>query len=181
MNCVVLSAGASTRMGTQKALLPLPSGVPLVRAWVDRLREVGPVTVVTGACHAAIVAALDGRARVVRNTRWSETGALESLLLALQAPWTTCLVTPVDAVVPDTVALRRLCEAPAPAALGHDGVQGHPVVVDAATLQRLRGLQAFHGGLRAHLPSCSIVEAGPNSLANLNTPAAWAAVYGWTS
>ena len=58
---VVLAAGASTRMGTQKLLLPL-GGEPLVRHAVRNVCEAGfdEVLVVVGFQHADVVAALDG-------------------------------------------------------------------------------------------------------------------------
>ena len=178
---IILAAGGSTRMGRPKALLGVGDGRPAIVAWVDRLAPHGPVTVVTGAVHAPIAELVGGRARLVHNERWAETGPLESLVLALEPGWDRCLVTPVDAPLPSPEAIAALVDAAAPAALGHDGRPGHPVVLDAPTLERIRTLSDFEGGLRRHLPPLAVIEAGPRTLLNLNTPAAWAAAYGSTS
>jgi molybdenum cofactor cytidylyltransferase len=61
VSAVVLAAGGSTRMGTQKLLLPLASE-PLVRRTVRQICEAGfdDVLVVLGSEHEATLAALDG-------------------------------------------------------------------------------------------------------------------------
>ena len=61
MSAVILAAGASTRMGTPKLLLPL-GGEPLVRRTARQVCEAGfdDVLVVVGSEHEKMVAALDG-------------------------------------------------------------------------------------------------------------------------
>src|SRR5262245_8699653 len=61
ISAVVLAAGASTRMGTQKLLLQL-GHEPLVRLTVRQVTEAGfdDVVVVVGADHERVLAALDG-------------------------------------------------------------------------------------------------------------------------
>ena len=61
ISAVVLAAGASTRMGVQKLLLPL-DGEPLVRRAVRQVCAAGfdDVLVVVGSDHETILAALDG-------------------------------------------------------------------------------------------------------------------------
>ena len=61
VSAVVLAAGASTRMGTQKLLLPF-GGEPLVRRAVRQVCAAGfdDVLVVLGSEHEATLAALDG-------------------------------------------------------------------------------------------------------------------------
>jgi molybdenum cofactor cytidylyltransferase len=58
---VVLAAGASTRMGTQKLLLPLDEE-PLVRRTVRQICDAGfdDVLVIVGFEHKKVLAALDG-------------------------------------------------------------------------------------------------------------------------
>jgi molybdenum cofactor cytidylyltransferase len=58
---VVLAAGASSRMGQHKLLLPL-DGEPLVRRVAREVRDAGfdDVLVVAGCEHARVVAALEG-------------------------------------------------------------------------------------------------------------------------
>lgn len=61
ISAVVLAAGASTRMGTQKLLLPL-GGEPLVRRAVRQVCDAGfdDVLVVLGSEHEQTLAALEG-------------------------------------------------------------------------------------------------------------------------
>ena len=61
ISAVVLAAGASTRMGTQKLLLPL-GGEPLIRRTVRQVCDAGfdDVLVVLGSDHEKTLAALDG-------------------------------------------------------------------------------------------------------------------------
>ena len=61
VSAVILAAGASTRMGTPKLLLPL-GGEPLVRRTARQVCDAGfdDVLVVVGSEHEKIVAALDG-------------------------------------------------------------------------------------------------------------------------
>ena len=63
VSAVVMAAGASTRMGTQKLLLPL-GGEPLVRRTVRQVLAAGfdDVLVVLGREHEATLAALEGLA-----------------------------------------------------------------------------------------------------------------------
>jgi molybdenum cofactor cytidylyltransferase len=62
-SAVVLAAGASTRMGTQKLLLPF-GGEPLIRRTVRQVSDAGfdEVLVVLGHAHERTMAALDGLA-----------------------------------------------------------------------------------------------------------------------
>jgi molybdenum cofactor cytidylyltransferase len=61
VTAVVLAAGASTRMGTQKLLLPL-GGEPLIRLTVRQVLESGfdDVLVILGSDHQSTLSALDG-------------------------------------------------------------------------------------------------------------------------
>jgi molybdenum cofactor cytidylyltransferase len=63
ISAVVLAAGASTRMGTQKLLLPL-GGEPIVRRAVRQVAEAGfdDLLVVVGFEHERTLAALEGLA-----------------------------------------------------------------------------------------------------------------------
>jgi len=61
ITAVILAAGASTRMGTQKLLLPL-GGEPLIRCTVRQVCDAGfdEVLVVLGHAHEQTLTALDG-------------------------------------------------------------------------------------------------------------------------
>lgn len=84
---IVLAAGASTRMGSVKALLPLEGGVPAV-CHLARLYEAecGVCVVVTGYHAGAVEAALEigGCGRPVRNPEPAR-GQLSSLRCGLRA------------------------------------------------------------------------------------------------
>jgi molybdenum cofactor cytidylyltransferase len=83
---VVLAAGASTRMGEHKLLLPL-AGEPLVRRVVREVLDAGAddVLVVVGCEHEKVVAALEGLSvRHVVNTEY-ETGMGSSFRTAVGA------------------------------------------------------------------------------------------------
>ena len=83
---VVLAAGASTRMGSAKLLLPL-SGEPLVRRTVRQVAEAGfdDVLVVVGYEHPQVIAALDGlRCRYVVNAEY-QSGMGSSFRAAIGA------------------------------------------------------------------------------------------------
>ena len=73
VSAVVLAAGASTRMGTQKLLLPF-GGEPLIRRAVRQVVATGfdDVLVVLGSEHQATAAALEGLpVRHVINTQFA--------------------------------------------------------------------------------------------------------------
>ena len=98
---IVLAAGASRRMGTPKALLPTPSGLPLAAHQAARLRAAGcsPAAVVVGSAADAVRAALPPTIPAIENPRWTEGRAtsLQAAAAAISdaAGW---LFLPVDAV-----------------------------------------------------------------------------------
>src|SRR5262245_39820756 len=82
---VVLAAGRSTRMGTQKLLLPL-DGEPIVRRTVRQVCEAGfdEVVVIVGYEQEKVLAALDGLPiRHAVNTEY-ETGMGSSFRTAIE-------------------------------------------------------------------------------------------------
>lgn len=169
---VVLAAGASSRMGQPKALLRLPDGRTLLRAWLDLLPQ---GVVVAGAVVEPLRAELRPGERLVVNPDWETTGPLESLICALSeqsAP--RVVVTPVDAPPCTQRDLARLVQGSAPAVLGHQGRPGHPVLLGPAELDALRADPPTDHGLRALLLDARVVEGGPDRVLNLNTPAQWA-------
>lgn len=86
VSAVVLAAGASTRMGTQKLMLPLGSEA-IVRRTVRQVCEAGfdEVLVIVGYAHERIVAALHGLpVRCAVNTAFA-TGMGSSFRTAVDA------------------------------------------------------------------------------------------------
>lgn len=86
ISAVVLAAGASSRMGRQKLLLPL-GGEPLVRRTVRQVCEAGfdDVLVIVGRDHEAVLAALEGlRIRHALNPDYA-SGMGSSFRVAVEA------------------------------------------------------------------------------------------------
>lgn len=166
---VILAAGASSRMGAPKALLPAPDGLPFVvriaRAFAGA--GVGRVVVVTGADHAAIDAALAADAiaaqvaTCVRNPEPSR-GQLSSLLTGLDAvadaSAEAVLVTLVDVPGIEPAVVRRVIEAwrrtGAPIVRPARGAaHGHPVLFDRRLFDELHAAPLDAGAksvVRAH-------------------------------
>ncbi|MBL8857561.1 MAG: NTP transferase domain-containing protein [Planctomycetes bacterium] len=143
---VVLAAGASTRLGTCKALIALTPRTPL-----QLLLENGgvfdgaPPLVVSGADHQALQRALPAGSALAFNVGW-ERGRTGGVRLAsgLRAGLDLCLA-PVDVpLVPAAVfrALSRVWNAAGAPARGwlapRCGTRfGHPIVVGRALLEEL--------------------------------------------
>ena len=175
---LVLAAGASSRMGVPKALLPV-GGVPLLRLHEAVLAtQCGLVRVVLGAFADELDGVLSESAERVRNLHWASTGPRDSILLGLEglSNDTLVVITPVDVPPVDEPLLCRLLErATPPAAVGHEGQPGHPVLVRAG---EARAVLSAGGTLRDVLgEGFTVLEGGSDSLRNLNTPEAWTA---WT-
>ncbi len=172
---VVLAAGASSRMGRPKALLPV-GGRPLVCAHVDALRAVGlEVRVVVGAHADRVARALAGAdAARVPNPDWASEGPAGSLARAIAdlAPDRTVVVTPVDVPPAPVAVLQALLAVPPPAVITVQGAPGHPVSATAGRLQRILPAGTLRDALQGArgVP----VEWG-DALRNLNTPAEWRA------
>jgi CTP:molybdopterin cytidylyltransferase MocA len=97
---VVTAAGASSRMGSPKALLAYPDGRRLAAVQADTFRQAGcdDVVIVLGKDAERIAAELSG-CRTVINPDWSK-GRLTSICAGLRA-LSDCdgyLIMPVDAV-----------------------------------------------------------------------------------
>lgn len=174
----MLAAGGSSRMGTPKALLPLPDGRPLARAWLDRLSACCPTRLLVGGAETERLAALlEPGERLVLNPDWANTWPVDSLCLAIRAlppEVERVVLSPVDVPPPSEASLRALLEAPGPAALSWEGVTGHPVLIGITEIQSLRRGPPERGGLRSLLPHLHRVEGrGPAATLNLNTPGEW--------
>lgn len=134
---VVLAAGRSRRMGTQKLLLPF-GGSTVVGHIVDRLLEsdVGEVRVVVGHQPHRIIQALgDRKVQVVRNPDYDE-GMLSSVRCGIRSPPPECrgiLLALGDQPSIKTETVNQLLSAFAKTDKGilvpcRDGKRGHPLL-----------------------------------------------------
>jgi molybdenum cofactor cytidylyltransferase len=152
---VVLAAGASRRMGTQKLLLPL-EGRPIVRHAVEAVLAAGldEVVVVLGREPEAVGAALAGlRIRTVVNPRYAEglATSLRAALDALPAGVQAVVIALGDQPRVDPGVILRLVEAFRSTARGivvpvyRDG-RGNPVLFAASVFDELRAVTGDQGG-----------------------------------
>jgi molybdenum cofactor cytidylyltransferase len=184
VNCaLVLAAGSSTRMGTQKVLLPWGS-TTVIGHIVDVLGRcaLDDIVVVVGHEGARVVEALSGRpVRIVENPRHAD-GMLSSIRCGLRALPESCeavLVALGDQPGVREEVVQSVLEAFAGTGKGiivpvHRGRRGHPLLFAyryaVEVLSRhddvgLRGLLADHPGDVLELPASS---ASVNS--DMDTP-----------
>jgi len=178
---VVLAAGASTRMGEAKALLPARDGRRFVDAVAATARDggCGGAVVVVGPPHGeAIRRALPPGVATAWNAR-PERGMLSSVqagLAALPANATAALIWPVDIPFVTRATVRAVLDA-APGRIVvpvHNKKGGHPLRVprryfgEITTLDPERGLKAL---LEAHAGEVERLPVGDRGvLVDVDTP-----------
>jgi len=153
---VILAAGESTRMGTDKALLPWPPAAPgilpktgqtFLSAAIHALAPFADmVIVVVGKNETDLAPIVYAKgASLVRNPA-PERGQFSSLQVGLQEVLNhgrdAAMVTLVDRPPATATTLQALCTAFATAAMGkwaivpeHRGQHGHPMLVDRAMIE----------------------------------------------
>jgi CTP:molybdopterin cytidylyltransferase MocA len=157
---IILAAGASTRMGSPKALLPDAEGRPFVARIVRTFASAGvpDIVVVTGAQHDGIVAAVNHdhppvMPRFVQNPDPSR-GQLSSLWSGLDASdrpdVEAVLITLVDVPMVSASTIVAVVEAwrrsRAPIVRPAIGDRhGHPVLFDRAVFNELRSAPLDEG------------------------------------
>jgi molybdenum cofactor cytidylyltransferase len=188
IGAIVLAAGASTRMGSNKLLLPV-EGEAMVHRTVRRVRDAGcdPIVVVTG--HdaervRAALAPLEVSFAQSPDPTGPTSGSLHAGLRALPADVTATLVMLADMVEVTTPMLRALVEGVALGAepLGvsrYGDVLAPPLVFTRALWPELL---AWHGEgcgkavVRAHEAKARMHDWPIESLQDVDTPEDYDAV-----
>lgn len=176
---VVLAAGASTRMGWPKLLLPL-GGEPLVRRTVRQVCEAGPgeVLVVVGNEYGRVLAALEGLpVRHAVNTAFA-TGMGSSFRTAVEhlEGCDAALFALADQPFVTAAEYRTLVETyrrrPGGIVCARYGeVTAPPHLFDRAFFPELAALE--HGArsiLARHRDRTTIVPLPPDRLFDIDTP-----------
>ena len=186
VSAIVLAAGASTRMGRQKALMEF-AGTTLVDYHVTQLRasgEVAEIIVVTGHEPEAVVAALNPHrdVRIVHNAEYS-TGKVSSIKAGLRTvspAADSVLIIAVDQPRPGPLfreLVRNHNASSAPITIPtSNGRRGHPIVLRIALLTDLTSMterdQGLRGILKRHQTEIQEVELHDERvLVDLNAPA----------
>jgi len=184
---VILTAGASSRMGRDKGLLPVPGGGTFLSRLAWSLLEGGcaEVLAVVGAAEPAFRSAVERErlpVRLVRNPDPSR-GQLSSLHEALddlapRAP-RAIVMAPVDLPLVASATVRAVIEAwsrsGAPVVRpSRGGRHGHPVLFDARVLAELRGADLSEGAravVRAHAAeACDVEVDDQGAFEDIDTP-----------
>lgn len=180
---IILAAGAGTRMGRSKPLLPF-QGRPLLARVMDNAISGGldPVVVVLGHGEAAVRRQIDfGQALVCSNPDY-ERGQSSSLKAGLGAVPETCAAAMfllTDQPLVGAGVIRALLQAygtrrPWLTIPTFGGRRGNPVIVDRALFHRIQGLRGDTGarvlfGEFAHR-SLDVPVGEEGILVDLDTP-----------
>ena len=180
---IVLAAGASSRMGQPKALLPTPGGVPLAIHQARLLQAAGcaPVIIVLGAQADRIRPQLAGF-QVALNKEWG-TGRVSSVQTGLRAAAADgYIILPVDTVGVQADTLMRLREtADTTTARAirptFDGKEGKVMWISAALAADILQLDPKNENSRLdhffRTQSEQLPCPDPAILNNVNTPEDW--------
>jgi molybdenum cofactor cytidylyltransferase len=179
VSAVVLAAGASTRMGTQKLLLPL-GGEPLVRRTVRQVSEAGfdDVLVILGNEHEKTLDALDGLAvRHAVNAEYA-SGMGSSFRTAVEhlAGSNAAMFALADQPFVTSHEYRSLLDAyrqhaPAIVSVRYGAVMAPPHLFEREFFPELAQLQ--HGArsvLLRHAERAMILRFPPDLLVDIDTP-----------
>jgi molybdenum cofactor cytidylyltransferase len=179
VSAVVLAAGASTRMGTQKLLLPL-GGEPLVRRAVREVTDAGfdDVLVILGSDHEQILAALNGLAvRHAVNAQYA-SGMGSSFRTAVEhlPDSAAAMFALADQPFVGAHEYRTLLDAyrqqtPPIVSVRYGTVMAPPHLFEREFFPELARLQ--HGArsvLQRHLERTMVLQFPPDLLIDIDTP-----------
>ncbi len=177
---VLLAAGASSRLGQPKQLVNY-NGVPLVcHAVSQALGFCGAgLTVVTGACHDDVAAALDHLpVRAVFNSGWPEGigSSIRQGMTTVGPDVRAILLMVCDQPAISSHDLRNLvnawkCRPDRVAAAGYAGTTGVPAIFPSSLRKELQGLSGDRGAKNIidAAEDVSVVDM-PNALFDVDTP-----------
>jgi molybdenum cofactor cytidylyltransferase len=179
ITAVILAAGASTRMGTQKLLLPF-GGEPLIRRAVRQVGDAGfdDVLVVLGSDHEQTLAALEGLAiRHTINAAFA-TGMGSSFRAAVEnlAGSTAAMFALADQPFVTAPEYRTVLDAyrqdsPPIVSVRYGEVMAPPHLFEREFFQELGQLQ--HGArsvLLRHRERTLVLQFPPDLLVDIDTP-----------
>jgi molybdenum cofactor cytidylyltransferase len=185
---LLLAAGASTRMGRPKQLLPY-HGRTLLRHAAETAVSAGcaPIVLVTGALHDELLAEIVGLPILaVHNSDW-ETGMASSIRAGLAAVAAAApravlvMLTDQPLVTPELlrqlIVQQQATQAPIVAA-AYGETLGVPAIFDKSLLPELLKLQGAQGAGRliARLGAAVGQVAFPAGLLDVDTPAQYTAL-----
>lgn len=179
---IILAAGASSRMGTHKALLELDGEALVVRA-VRVAREAGCVPLVVLGAEAARIVPLLGGCEHVVNHAWEAGmgGSIACGVRALGADYARVGVMTVDQPGVDAAQLVRLVEAcggdfEASASIYEGGRCGVPAVFSGRGVEMLGGLVGERGaGALLSGGGLRVARVEGIVVADVDTPEEWRA------
>jgi molybdenum cofactor cytidylyltransferase len=179
---MVLGAGASQRMGTQKLLLPWGAKT-VIEHIVDKLlaSRIDQVLVITGRDHARLALTLaNAPVTLVHNNRYAQ-GMLSSVRCGLRALPETChgvLVALGDQPTLETPTVDRLLDQFSPHAgivlPVYQGKQGHPLLFSRTYIPEILAQYedtGLRGLLQVHDQAIQEVTVdSPTILQDIDTP-----------
>jgi molybdenum cofactor cytidylyltransferase len=180
---IVLAAGASSRMGSPKALLPW-RGTTLLGFAIEQLRAAGveSIVVVLGLAHESIEADVSElRGAAVGLNLDEASGRSASIRIGASAiadDTAQVIVQSVDQPCTTDVLEALLEQAGEVVVPVQNGRRGHPVCFSGRLLAELRAVSEDAEGLRAVVRRHPVTEVEVTSAAvfwNLNTPEAYQA------
>lgn len=194
---VILSAGASSRMGRDKALLPWPpaanSGETLLSASIETLKPFTECIIVVAGrnLEALIPVALAHGASIVQNIA-PERGQFSSLQLGLREAIArgldAAMITLVDSPPLSAASMQKLTIAFSKAlarghwgvAPEHDGKRGHPLFAGRALIDAFVAAPVTSNAREVKNRFAQLIETIPVSDAlftiDVNTPEQYAAL-----
>lgn len=141
--CIILAAGSSSRLGWDKALVPIGSR-PLIRWLSDRVTEKGvDVTVVANKKNAEEISSILTDSNVVVNPEplKGRTGSLKVGISNLDLSIGTdyrLLVVPVDRPGFSDSTLKRLIKSDETCCPMREGRGGHPILLSPNDVESVR-------------------------------------------